>query len=365
MEKKSSNLGIGDLSKSFFHACAIASLSFSLSNCATVPQDTSANVEGEPSTAEVTENVDPSILGEADSTSVDTMNFTSEASSDSSGGDPWFGKRRAPKVAVKPFEKAGRLMNAYYFVRSPNETWSTLSTLIYGRSDRGDFLKTWNDNKALRVGSLIYYNSALRPDDTENMRIFAEDFGLAMEKYEVKSGDSLSLIGNRLYGNLQTWMEIASLNPQLRSPDQIEVGDVLTLQPATLDTKAILERVMAEALNPNPNQTPIQEEPMLADQGGQPTTDQSDQAQVLATTQQTNNSESTPPSSPKETSPNLTDSSNLSGLTHYEKLMIVAAALIVLGLGAMILKRRKQARKDQEAAWLNPQNTVTKMTNQG
>jgi len=163
------------------------------------------------------------------------------------GHDFGFGNRRAPQIATSPFQAQDRWMNSFYLVRSPNETWESLSELIYGRPDRADMIARWNQDGTLKVGRVIYYNSALRPDDSASMKVLAEDFGLGMQEVEVVAGDSLSEIGLRLYGDLQTWKEIAVLNPQIAQPDLIVPGQRLLVQPAQLNTRAILEQLLVQA----------------------------------------------------------------------------------------------------------------------
>jgi hypothetical protein len=151
-----------------------------------------------------------------------------------------------PSISQAPFQQEGFWMNAYYFVRSPNETWDSLSQLFYGRPDRADLLKNWNKKAKLHVGQVVYYNSPSRPDDSTGLRIFAEDFGAPLEQVIVKAGDSMSLIGQRRFGHVKTWKEIAILNPEVPNPDVIAAGQVLKVQPAQIDTAAVLERIVKE-----------------------------------------------------------------------------------------------------------------------
>ncbi|MBV0932492.1 LysM peptidoglycan-binding domain-containing protein [Marinobacterium weihaiense] len=51
----------------------------------------------------------------------------------------------------------------------------------------------------------------------------------AADTYRVKRGDSLSSIAARVLGNAERWREIWSLNPQIRRPAALEVGEQLQL----------------------------------------------------------------------------------------------------------------------------------------
>jgi hypothetical protein len=154
---------------------------------------------------------------------------------------------RIPKVALKPFESGGLWMNAYYFVRGESENWESLSTQLYGRSDRAQLISSWNKGGSLRVGRLVYYNSPFRPDDSQNMKVFAEDFGQQMNEVVVEAGDWLSKIGKSTYGNVLTYIEIAALNPEIQNPNLIYPGQKLRLQPANVDTQSALRQLLAAA----------------------------------------------------------------------------------------------------------------------
>jgi hypothetical protein len=372
MKVQTQNSKFVDFSKSLFSSSLVVAFTISLTHCASTtdtPTEESAVLD---STSEAAA-VDPGLSGDLNEITGQESNnfdFTGDSSSnsstgeslDSDSGDPLFGKRRAPKIASKPFEKEGRLMNAFYLVRGSEENWQSLSKLIYGRSDRGDFLKLWNSNIVVRPGALIYYNSALRPDDSEQVKIFAEDFGLEMQKYEIKKGDSLSAIGLEKFGNLQTWKELAVLNPQLRSPDQIEVGQVLTLQPTVLDTQAILERVMAEAKSaPEQDKTPPEAPPASGDSTSSVENSSIPPDNAVASTL----TEKLPVAESNTTEAKLNKGSESGGMINSDNLIILAIVLIVGGLAAMAIRRRQLARKIQEAAWNAGQGTVTKMNNQG
>ncbi len=138
-----------------------------------------------------------------------------------------------PSVAVElkkePFESGGVKLNAYYFVRSPTETWVSVSEKVLGSPDQADKLKELNAGASkLRAGSVVYYASVKRPGDAK-MLSFYEENGGAAEPYQVKKGDTLSLIAKTRYGAIGAWKEIMALNPQLKTPDQVPVGMTIQL----------------------------------------------------------------------------------------------------------------------------------------
>ena len=154
---------------------------------------------------------------------------------------------RFPSIASQPFDKNGHLLNAYVFVRG-EKSWEELSSLLYGRSDRASLLAEWNSAQSVEAGSVVYYSSPFRPDDTTNLKSFEEDFGLTYESVVVEPGDSLSAIAQKTYGDINAWREIASLNQSaLRSPDQIEIGQTVQLGNFDRATLSLLQAASAKA----------------------------------------------------------------------------------------------------------------------
>jgi hypothetical protein len=152
--------------------------------------------------------------------------------------------RPRPVVATHPFKKNEFVMNAFLFVRKSNQSWTELSQKIYGRKDRANLLRQWNPASNLQIGSTLYYNSPLRPDDQNNILPISKDFGIDLETYTVKKGESLSLIAKRLYGHFKSWREIAAVNPEIINPDIIEVGQTIKIQPVKIETKTILDNLI-------------------------------------------------------------------------------------------------------------------------
>lgn len=252
-----------------------------------------------------------------------------DSSGGAKGGHHRFGSSRTPEIKEQPFQVGDQTMNAYYFVRSTEETWGTLSQLIYGRPDRADIIATWNQQGTLAVGRVIYYNSASRPTDSATMKVFAEDFGFGLQQMEVKKGDSLSQIAKALYGSVQSWKEIAALNPEIKNPDVIEVGQKLAVQPAQMNTKPVIDQLIAQAKQPTDNK--------VADTASASASDAPADEAVKAADAASDSSKS----------PQMA----IAGLLHNKSrlIMIIGAGVILLGLAAVLLKRRAQNKNDRSA----------------
>jgi LysM repeat protein len=151
-----------------------------------------------------------------------------------------------PVVAATPFQVDNFWMNAFYFVRN-GDSWEKISQKLYSRPDRAGLLKNWNPQTKLVAGSIVYYNSPTRPEDSESMKIFSEDFGHPLEQVKVKTGDSLSSLALARFGSPVSWKEIAAINPQLSNPDQLEVGQVLNIQPSQIDSSKVVNDLVAQA----------------------------------------------------------------------------------------------------------------------
>jgi LysM repeat protein len=194
-------------------------------------------------------------VGASDTAAVGSTDQDSQNNSDglsissvknSPRGGSWSGHSGPVQMKEQPFQSEGRWMNAYYFIRSPDENWESLSEMIYGRTDRANLIAQWNNQGTLKVGRVVYYNSAMRPDDSTSMKIFAEDFGASLEQITVQPGDTLSLIAKARFGNLSNWKEISSLN-NLSNPDLIQIGQTLVVQPVQVNTKDALAQIISQS----------------------------------------------------------------------------------------------------------------------
>lgn len=70
-----------------------------------------------------------------------------------------------------------------------------------------------------------------------------------MKTYTVKSGDSLSLIAGREYGDIHLWPVIAQANPQIKNPNVISPGQVITI-PDVSDAVEVQAEVVESSLMP-------------------------------------------------------------------------------------------------------------------
>lgn len=229
---------------------------------------------------------------------------------------------RSEKVVVrsKPFESGGSILNGFYFTRADDSSWVDLSQKLYGTPARTEDLKTWNGGSVLKPGTLIYYSSPFRPQDSESMRSFAQEYGGGTEGYAIRRGDTLSRIAAVRYGGSQSWKEIAAENPEIKNPDQIDPGMRIQLPPVKISTVAALEKVSEK-----PVTAPPAEAPVVASAPVTPPTPAS-ASSVSAPVRM-------PSSAAPEDSGNFTEGLRLSP-------EVLAGALVVLLLGALLLRRR-------------------------
>jgi hypothetical protein len=327
--------------KRLFNYLGLSLLVWGLGACSTNKASETTDPSADSMATQSTEeSISPELLGEQDPT-------TNQISFNQSAEDPIFGKRRAPEVASKPFEKSGRWMNSYYFVRSSDESWESISQLLYGRPDRGSLLSTWNGGaQSIRTGKIIYYNSPTRPDDSETMKVISDDFGFSFDQVEIKSGDSLSAIGLKLYGDAQTWRELASLNPEITSPDIIVPGQVIRVQKANFDTKAVFEQLLAQAQSSPFSQTNQQPE---TEQVATPQVETAAQvAQQEPLKEETDQAMAPPTPEPKD---------------NQTLLIKLTISLLLLAGVALIIRKRIQAKKLQSQSWENQASVMTKVSN--
>jgi hypothetical protein len=251
-----------------------------------------------------------------------------------------------PEITARPFQKDGVWMNSYMFVRG-EQNWRQVSKLIYGREDRASLLAQWNAGRELSPGSVIYYNSPLRAEDSSTMKILEADFGLSLEGLTINEGDSLSLIAARVYGSSDAWREIASLNQDLlSSPDLVEVGQTLRISPSVRNTQPVLQeaiaRMQAEAeailARNSQTETPPQEEVLAEAEGAQaPPPAVEETPEVVASNPVSDFEVNTTPVE-EEASSELLPMSDI--------LFMLGALLCLAGIAALIIRRRKAAAKE-------------------
>lgn len=274
--------------------------------------------------------------------SVESTEDTAQESGTARVVDRSFGTRRAPKVQDQPVQSGEHWLNAFYFVRSPEETWESMSQMIYGRTDRADFLAKWNSQGTLAVGRVIYYNSALRPADSTSIKVFSEDFGVALEQVTVAAGDSLSSLALARYGNVGGWKEIAALN-NLDNADLIQVGQTLVIQPAQVATKAILEQVIAQASEPKVDPAAANAPPVAAEAA--PSEEDSELAQL----------------DPEQVEAPVVAAVEAAATQDDNSKYIYAAALLVFAALLIVVIRRRRAKDASKQGW-DDSASVTKLT---
>lgn len=117
------------------------------------------------------------------------------------------------KIEHTPWKEGGKILNTVYVARD-GDTWSSVSSMIYGTEKAGD-LKKMNPSikgRKLKVGDKVYYNSPHRPDDETQVLTYYADSGIAPEVYIAKSGDTAKKIAKEVFGNEQGWKELYATN---------------------------------------------------------------------------------------------------------------------------------------------------------
>lgn len=126
--------------------------------------------------------------------------------------------------------KKGHTMNRFYFLRS-GDTAEKVADMIYGDKTKAEELANWNPG-TWTAGKVIVYESAVTPNDTE-MKSFYEERELPTQAYTVKKGEKLASIAQAVYGDKQSWSEIAAFN-NLPKNAKLAEGTVINLFPAAI-----------------------------------------------------------------------------------------------------------------------------------
>jgi LPXTG-motif cell wall-anchored protein len=256
---------------------------------------------------------------------------------------------RFPQVSAKPENRGGYWMNGYYFVRSESG-YEELSQLIYGRTDRAALLSQWNSGRAVLAGSVVYYNSPFRPDDASTMKVLAEDFNLGVRTYTVEAGDTLSGIAQRQFGSLELWREIAALNRGLLStPDLIEIGQVLRIQPSALDTLPALNQFIAQQQEKVAKQASAQSGQVAkSDQALPPPADDADFGSMDELAEETAAQNDLPPTTGDPRGAKAPGFSLKDPKVQTQALMVLGV-LVLAAAAFVVLRRRRQARELEDA----------------
>lgn len=128
-----------------------------------------------------------------------------------------------PSVGVVP-EKGSKM--AYYIQRG--DTLALIAGKIYGSMNSWQQLAQENN---LLNPSKIYAGDVLFYTLSDKSAGFAEKYENAPRKtVTVSAGDSLSKIAGQLFGSQSEWRTLWKENPQVKNPDQIHAGMVLTFR---------------------------------------------------------------------------------------------------------------------------------------
>ncbi len=122
------------------------------------------------------------------------------------------------KIKVQTYRKGNFLVNAVYIARIEDRI-SSVSHKIFG-SDQTSQLYTINPhlkNRDLKVGDKIYYQSPLRPQDTDKILFYFEDKGVDPTMYDIEPGQNIRTLSTQLLGDVNSWKEIWATNPELVS----------------------------------------------------------------------------------------------------------------------------------------------------
>lgn len=114
-----------------------------------------------------------------------------------------------------------------YYIRS-GDTLATIAQKIYGNKVKWKELASQNnliDADRIYAGDVIYYTV------DQKSKEFADSYESAPRKsVTVASGDTLSSIAAKVYGSQSEWRTLWKENPQVRNPDLITSGMVLSFR---------------------------------------------------------------------------------------------------------------------------------------
>jgi hypothetical protein len=146
----------------------------------------------------------------------------------------------APKSSLKklteivPYQEGDGWVNTVY-IAHPKETLKQISQKIYS-SDRSKELKAINTSfksRGPRSGERVFYVSPNRPMDSSKTITFYEDTGMIPETYVAQKGDNLKRISKKLLGYEGAWKEVWITNP-VESQGKLAEGEVIRYyKPAT------------------------------------------------------------------------------------------------------------------------------------
>jgi hypothetical protein len=161
------------------------------------------------------------------------------------------------KVPDKPWKQGKQWLNTVYFAR-PGDSVASISQMIYGADKSSELTKA---NPKLKTrdpkpSEKVFYNSPLRPTDSEKMLTYYEDNGLAPETYVTKEGDTIQEVGKALLGYDAAWKEIWPIN-MVESKGKLDPGTELRYWRGT--AMAGGSQMIPVGQQPPPSQMPPQE----------------------------------------------------------------------------------------------------------
>ena len=166
---------------------------------------------------------------------------------------------RVPKIPSKAVKRAGVSLNRFYFLRK-GDTPKSVSTLLYGESNKALSLSKWN-GKGWEAGKIVFYSSPIDARD-KKMRSFYQEKNVQPDEYTIQRSDWLSKISKKNLGSAKSWKEIAVVNG-LASPDSIEIGQKIAIYPKDLSSYSGQQQPpQAQPTDPNLEQ----ENPVIPEQ---------------------------------------------------------------------------------------------------
>ena len=185
-----------------------------------------------------------------------TMNdMTQEQGMESAPTDPMLGggtMAAAPPAGTQVPEMGAKMV----YVVKRGDTLGDISQMIYNDKEKWRDLAAWSgfpNPHLIFPGDLVYYQY------TQESAGFAARYeGHRKGEVEVKAGDSLSILAERIYGDPMSWVVIWRYNGHVANPDKIAVGDLLHYPDPvqlTADTDAESKELQTEQADTAPQPT--------------------------------------------------------------------------------------------------------------
>ncbi len=172
------------------------------------------------------------------------------------------GKRYIPvkKIKTLPFSRRGQIINTVYIIRE-KDTPMKVAEKIYGDGSRSEDLFMLNPHlrRSFKTGDKVYYSSMKRPDDNSQIITYYEDQGIAPANYISKPGENIRGIASDLLGSREYWKELWATNSDVQSKWGLKPGTSLNYWPHDISPP---EQVLAENAPPS---APMDDTPPIAD----------------------------------------------------------------------------------------------------